>query len=559
MVETKEARMIQQLSEELVAALVEAKKSPRNLSSEILAQTLAQRPMIAQLVRDYCQNSEAESPGDQPNQGLIALQGKYNQLADDLRYAESHSLEIEDSFRHLTLALSALAEDRRNPALSKHLEQLRHVLKQKVVPSRLDASTKHIKDQVIRMSGDRFSDREEVKKSGFLKGIFKKDAGEGDKQEARRLEGFPENVDDTVRDILRIVVEDISSFEDKSLQNKAAILIRKIKNEFTMEEYKPFIQDILELIFVLKDSIRRDKRELIRFTQEVMANLEDTEKDFIRNLNTEAELIGTKGAEFEQQLNGDIKVIEEHLEDESLNIEDLRGKIIQKIQGIRLRFKAKRAQDEARLQQLEKEKHGTERRLNDINQRYHDFTAQSRQLFDEMEKFRNASLTDGLTGVSNRRAYDLEVAKALEALQNDELHRVSLIIFDIDKFKDFNNTFGHRAGDKILQNVARFTSEFLRKNDFVARYGGDEFAIILPEVSLEKAASMAEELRGQVSGIQFKLYKERDLTVQVGLTMGVSEGRKSDTAADLFQRADEAMYRAKEKGRNQVCTESQPA
>ena len=558
MAENKEDHLIKKLSEELVAALVDAKKSSRSLSVELLAQTLSKRPAIIQFVKDFCQNSEPETTVDQKGQGLIALQGKYNKLADDLRYSESHSREIEESFRQLTLALSALAEDKRNPEISNHLAQLRQALKQRIVPGRLDLYTKNIKDQVVRGTGDRGGvDRDDGKKGGFFKGLLKKDSRETEKTEAGGHEGFPENIEESVLDILKILIEDISSFEDKELQNKAALLIRKIKTEFTIQEYKPFVQEIQELIFILKDAIRREKKELILFTQEVMSNLEDTEKDFIRNLNTEAELIGTKGVEFEKELSGDIKVIEEHLEDESLDIKELRGKIIQKIQGIRLRFKAKRAQDEARLRQLEAEKNGTERRLNDINNRYQDFTTQSKQLFEEMEKFRNASLTDGLTSVSNRRAYDIEVENALEALKKDELLHVSLIVFDIDNFKDFNNTYGHRAGDKILQNVAKFATESLRKNDFVARYGGDEFAIVLPEVTLQKAASMAEDLRAQVSGIEFKLYKERDLTVQVGLSMGVSEGRKSDTSASFFQRADEAMYLAKEKGRNQVCAESQ--
>lgn len=556
MAEPRENQLIRQLSEELVAALVEARKSPRTLSSELIAQTLAQRPLIIQLVKDFCHNPEGETTSEPQNQGLIALQGKYNKLADDLRYAENHSREVEESFRQLTLALTALADDQRNQERTKQLEHLRQVLKQRIVPSRLDGSTKTIKDQVFRMTGERVSDREEGKKVGFFRGLLRKEAGENNRTEAGGLEGFPENVEETIRDILKILIEDISSFEDKELQKRAALLVRRIKSEFTIQEYKPFVQEIQELIFQLKDAIHRNKKELIQFTQEVMANLEDTEKDFVRNLDTEAELIGTKGVEFERQLTGDIKVIEEHLEDSSLNIEELRGKIIQKIQGIRLRFKAKRAQDEARLKQLEEEKHGTERRLNDINNRYQNFTTQSKLLFEEMEKFKNASLTDSLTGASNRRAYDLEVDQALDSLKKDELLHVSLIVFDIDHFKEFNNTYGHRAGDKILQNVAKFTKEFLRKDDFVARYGGDEFAVILPEVTLQRAASMAEELRARVSGIQFKLYKERDLTVQVGLSMGVGEGRKSDTPDSIFRRADEAMYRAKENGRNQVCTET---
>ena len=111
------------------------------------------------------------------------------------------------------------------------------------------------------------------------------------------------------------------------------------------------------------------------------------------------------------------------------------------------------------------------------------------------------------------------------------------------------------AGDKILTYVARFTTQSLRKDDLLFRYGGDEFVILLTEADLKSATKIAEKIREGVHGVEFKIFKGSDKTARVGLSMGVAEAKPEDDPKTLFSRADKALYQAKEKGRNQVCTE----
>ena len=154
------------------------------------------------------------------------------------------------------------------------------------------------------------------------------------------------------------------------------------------------------------------------------------------------------------------------------------------------------------------------------------------------------SITDALTGIPNRRAYDQKL--------NEEASRarrtgapLSLLMVDIDLFKQYNDTFGHLAGDSALQSVARVLLASLRPYDFLARYGGEEFAIVLPATDLSDAISVAERVRALVANSEFP---HRKFTISIGVArLDLEAGVKA-----LVQTADNGLYRAKASGRNKV-------
>jgi diguanylate cyclase (GGDEF)-like protein len=157
------------------------------------------------------------------------------------------------------------------------------------------------------------------------------------------------------------------------------------------------------------------------------------------------------------------------------------------------------------------------------------------------------SLTDSLTGVYNRRYFDLFL--------NNEIDRsrrfgrdLGIMILDIDYFKQYNDAFGHQAGDKALQTVAQCLQQDRRSVDVVARIGGEEFALILPETDVDGALKVAEKIRSALSSVSGEL--KRPLT----LSIGISVLHGMDIEAELIiQQADLALYQAKESGRNQIC------
>jgi len=159
---------------------------------------------------------------------------------------------------------------------------------------------------------------------------------------------------------------------------------------------------------------------------------------------------------------------------------------------------------------------------------------------------------DGLTRVYNRQSFDKRLRLELKRHQRHG-HSLSLLMLDLDYFKKINDTYGHLAGDMVLQRIARLLKNTVRETDFVARYGGEEFVLLLPETSEEDAWLLAQRIRQNIQKIIFSFQGKR---FNVTASIGVASLRPDPfTPADvLINRADEALYLAKNSGRNMVCT-----
>ncbi|MBB3263904.1 two-component system cell cycle response regulator [Azospirillum sp. OGB3] len=165
------------------------------------------------------------------------------------------------------------------------------------------------------------------------------------------------------------------------------------------------------------------------------------------------------------------------------------------------------------------------------------------------EQSLSMALTDSLTGVFNRRYINAHLPRLLErAIDNHK--PVAILLFDIDHFKVVNDSYGHTVGDEVLKEVSSRASRNLRTFDLVARLGGEEFVVILPDTDAEAALTVAERLRTRIADTLFKVTAdvgEIPVTVSIGVAVG---GRLGDTAEGLIRRADEALYEAKRAGRN---------
>ena len=153
--------------------------------------------------------------------------------------------------------------------------------------------------------------------------------------------------------------------------------------------------------------------------------------------------------------------------------------------------------------------------------------------------------TDGLTGVKNRRAFGEKLAEEITRSTRYG-PPLSLLLLDVDKFKQYNDTFGHPAGDEVLKTVARLLLEQARATDFVARYGGEEFTLVLPDTGVEGAVVMAERLRAVLEAAP---WAQRAVTASFG---AATLSREINTDTALIGAADRALYDSKENGRNRV-------
>ena len=171
--------------------------------------------------------------------------------------------------------------------------------------------------------------------------------------------------------------------------------------------------------------------------------------------------------------------------------------------------------------------------------------------FGELRKFERHAKTDALTGLSNRHAMNETFMREVDRCVQDN-QPISLIMVDVDNFKTFNDMFGHIAGDRALSAVATILQKQFRPCDLLVRYGGDEFAALLPEVDMELATTIADRVRSTVSG-DTEASDDSLINVPIKISMGVATLEKDGTLANLIRAADAALYRAKHAGRNVVC------
>lgn len=174
--------------------------------------------------------------------------------------------------------------------------------------------------------------------------------------------------------------------------------------------------------------------------------------------------------------------------------------------------------------------------------------AHSEQMQAQVREERQRALTDLLTQLPNREAWQERLSFEYNRWLRYR-HPLTVAVLDVDLFKRINDSYGHKAGDRVLQLVAREMSTRLRSTDFIARFGGEEFVVLLPETPTDEARKVLDSLREHVSGLPFHFSGE---PVSITFSAGLTGFQDDDTEESVFDRADRALYQAKDEGRNRV-------
>jgi len=176
-------------------------------------------------------------------------------------------------------------------------------------------------------------------------------------------------------------------------------------------------------------------------------------------------------------------------------------------------------------------------------------------LQQNLEQLRVEVLTDSLTGIGNRKLFDLTVLSRVNEA-NGKGGELCLLMLDIDHFKRFNDSYGHRVGDKVLRVVANRLKAAAKPGDLPVRYGGEEFAMILPGMTLDAATIRANQIREELANQYLRNKATGDNFGKITVSIGVTQFRHQEQLEDFIRRADAALYRAKDAGRNQVIAEA---
>jgi len=223
------------------------------------------------------------------------------------------------------------------------------------------------------------------------------------------------------------------------------------------------------------------------------------------------------------------------------DVEQMKGAIQVSLEKIREHLAEQGEQEEQRQKILEGQ-------LKSMTRRVQDMEGESQHLRDKLAEKHIQATTDPLTGAPNRLAYEKRIAEEYARWQRYH-NPLSMLICDVDHFKQVNDTYGHKAGDRALMAIVKTVQQYLRESDFLARIGGEEFVILLPETSLADAQIAADKLRRSIEVSEFAYQGQ---PVPITISAGLADFRQGDTVDAVCQRADKALYRAKNQGRNRI-------
>jgi diguanylate cyclase (GGDEF)-like protein len=184
-------------------------------------------------------------------------------------------------------------------------------------------------------------------------------------------------------------------------------------------------------------------------------------------------------------------------------------------------------------------------------------------MLDQINMIRQLSMADQLTGIPNRRSFDYQLRLEWNRAKRDKTS-LSVFLIDIDKFKIYNDTYGHLQGDKALQAVAKVTERSLKRStDFLARWGGEEFVVLLPSIDVPGASIVAEHIRKNIEDVPSPCTDGAITKITVSIGINTLMNVQESSVHDFIDGADQALYTAKKTGRNRVCiyegiTEPQP-
>ncbi|MCB1828752.1 MAG: diguanylate cyclase, partial [Gammaproteobacteria bacterium] len=231
---------------------------------------------------------------------------------------------------------------------------------------------------------------------------------------------------------------------------------------------------------------------------------------------------------------------------QSVDLSDLKFAITNRLTLIQERLRGHRGDTEQLV-------HEFERRIALLTSQLGEMEQERGRLQETVEKARAEAFTDALTGLSNRHAFDRRLQEEY-ARWSRYGNPLSMIVIDVDHFKKVNDTYGHLAGDKVLHVIGAHLKNSTRTIDFTARFGGEEFVVLLPDTDIGGAKSVAEKIR---QAVEQKPFRSGSSRVNITVSCGVASFQQGDGRKAPFERADEALYLAKRNGRNRCCSEVQ--
>lgn len=539
---------VEKLAEHVVGAIRELRSKRYPVTQQSVAKIISERKAILDLLSEKTP-SDGEGDGEleslEPAPATVAdhLHTQLQILGDQKTRLLNDVTRLEEQFQELweftTASLVTFAvwveSTNRKSSFTKALKSFKKQLRKSESPSSAYDAFERLKEKVFREDLEPEGGDSRRSESRFsFKSLLK---GKGEEIPEGPSE---EELLEQIKSLLCAFLDRFGGPLPDVLMKEVTELRRVIEECENLEALITLRERFLRLGQIYVRCVEDEREQFGRLVKEIDENLGEIEKNLLDSAGDTKEMIHSNSA-FDAQLEQRMDEINESAAT-STNLEDLRSVVVTKLTTVRGALEAKRKEDEQRLEAINKRMEQLQENVGGMRQEISLAREQTKQLEKELQ-------TDVLTGALSRRGYEDRVLQEFERYRRYG-HVLSLIVFDIDRFKQINDQYGHQMGDRCLRVISKYIRQVIRKSDSLARYGGDEFVLILPGIDQEEAVKVAEKVRKLVEQMRIMYAKKK---LPLTLSLGVAQSEQTDeNPEDLFNRADEALYQAKEGGRNRV-------
>jgi diguanylate cyclase len=345
--------------------------------------------------------------------------------------------------------------------------------------------------------------------------------------------------DPSIQEILIRLLEQLMVSPD--LLEEVESLKRRIEDKSTEANWKQLLKDVAHLINTLRSRIQEEKQEFETFLQQITGRLKEMDS-FLAIETASINEAEQAGDAFDVVVTAQVKDIHNDMTAAN-DLSDLKNKVEKRLNVVSDHIKQYRVNEQDRYASAQKNLEDMQTRMVMLEQEAGDL----RKVI--LEKNREA-MFDALTGIPNRLSYEKKAAEEIARCKRFA-SPLCMAVWDIDLFKQVNDTYGHKVGDKVLKVIAQLLNDRIRETDFIARYGGEEFVMFLPGTDESEALKLADALREKVAASKFRNYED---VIKITVSCGISSFVEKDSHETMFERADKALYAAKHNGRNQCMT-----
>lgn len=340
-----------------------------------------------------------------------------------------------------------------------------------------------------------------------------------------------------VAEILYQLLEKINLPAD--LSDRLSQLKQQLEAGIEGNKWADMLNEIAEMASAVQLRINHERLDIEVFLKQVTGRLQELDS-FIVGSQENRKQSFLNGQAFGDAVKNEMRSLVKGADSE-VDIDNLKNQIQKRLAAIEEHFNGFRSSESERVKTADSDIEQLKARLISLEE-------ESKNLRAKVQKERLQAQTDALTGVPNRLGYEQRVTQEFARWKRFK-NSLVLIVCDVDHFKRINDDYGHAAGDKALKTIAKILSNNIRETDYLARYGGEEFVLIMPGASQDTAHSVGEKLREAVEHSGFH-FKGEPLTIT--MSCGIAEFKEGDVPLKVFERADAALYEAKESGRNKV-------